>query len=45
MASNVNEKDSSLQSSDAAPRVRGAARELNEERRAALSQVDNAVFS
>jgi len=38
------EKDGSLQSSDAAPRV-SAARELDDRRRAALSQVDNAAFS
>lgn len=39
-----NEKDGSLQSSIAAPR-QNAARELDERRRAALSQVDNASFS
>jgi hypothetical protein len=47
MTTNSNEKDGSLQSSVAAPvtRVPGAARELDERRRAALSQVDNAAFS
>jgi hypothetical protein len=39
-----NEKDGSLESSVAARRP-GAARELDERRRAALAQVDNAVFS
>jgi hypothetical protein len=47
MATNSNEKDGSLQSSIAAarPTAAGAARELDERRRAALSQVDNASFS
>jgi len=44
MATNSNEKDGSLQSSIAAPRLI-AARELDERRRAALAQVDNAEFS
>lgn len=39
-----NEKDGSLGSSIAAPRPH-VARELDEKRRAALSQVDNAQFS
>ena len=42
----TNEKDDSLQSSVAPTRAApGAARELDERRRAALSQVDNAAFS
>jgi hypothetical protein len=50
MAANVenvhsNEKDGSLGSSDVARPHVGAARELDERRRAALSQVDNAAFS
>lgn len=44
MASHTNEKDGSLQSSVAAQRP-NAVRELDERRRAALSQVDNASFS
>jgi hypothetical protein len=40
----TNEKDDSLQSSVAAQRP-GAARELDERRRDALNQVDNADFS
>lgn len=44
MATQINEKDGSLQSSVAVPH-RSAARELDERRRAALSQVDNAEFS
>ena len=41
----ANEKDDSLQSSIAAPRHQGAARELDERRRTALNQVDEADFS
>ncbi len=48
MATNIEnrstEKDGSLQSSVGAARP-AAARELDERRRAALSQVDNAAFS
>lgn len=44
MAAITNEKDGSFGSSVAAPRP-NAARDLDERRRAALSQVDNATFS
>jgi hypothetical protein len=44
MAAITNEKDGSLGSSVGAPRP-NAARDLDERRRAALSQVDNAAFS
>jgi len=40
-----NEKDDSLQSSVAPTRAQGAARELDERRRNALNQVDEADFS